>query len=629
MDIIKRLKLLDSTKKKANIGSAAKIILVYGFLRLLKYTQYLIVKMLGTFVMFKFNGAPTASAIKKYSHTVLFCLLATTSVAHAQVEDATAAADPSRIGQELMDTDTLPILSPKINVKSTAAQKAPANAENITFVLDTLQIDGVGAYEAEDLDPLYRAKLGETVSLADIYTIANNMTTKYRNDGYILTQVVVPPQTIENGLVKLRVVEGFVDQISIDGDVSESEADLIHRYADNLRADNILDAKSLERYLLLINDLAGVTARSVLSPSPTTPGASDLTIIVERDAYEAEIGFNNHGSRFLGPYQASYNGALNSMLGHNERIGTQFVIAGDKERTDELLFGAISYEQPLSRFGNVLRLLASVTNTEPGSTLDAFDVKGHSKFFSATVEHPFIRSRSLNFSGRGSFDMRNVTSKNDLEPNNREDRIRAVRLGTTVQFMDTLFGVGVNAVDFEFSQGIDVFGASERGDANLTRARGNPHFTKAELKMQRLQRVYNSLNLLMMTQGQWAATPLLSSEEFGVGGTTIGRGYDSSEIVGEDGISGKVELQWNEPTKVKYINDYQVYGFYDIGRVWNQDATTSAGKRESVASTGLGIRADITDKTKAGVGVAFPLTRNRDVTDDRDPRYYFHITHEF
>ena len=350
---------------------------------------------------------------------------------------------------------------------------------------------------------------------------------------------------------------------------------------------------------------------------------------MERDRYEAEIGFNNHGSRFLGPYQASYIGSHNSIFGLNERIGTQVVVAGDKDRTDELLFGAVTYEQPLSRFGNVLRILASITNTEPGSSLDQFDVKGNSKFLSATVIHPFIRSRTVNFSGRGSIDFRNVESKNDLEPNNRRDHIRSLRLGSTVQFMDTLLGVGVNAIDFEFSQGFDLFGASNSGDANLTRANGDPHYTKAELQLQRLQRVTSNLNLLMVSQGQWAARPLLSSEEFGVGGATTGRGYDPSEIVGDDGISGKVELQWNEPKEVKYVHDYQLFGFYDVGRVWNQDATTSAGKRESIASAGLGVRADITETTKAGVGVAFPLTRSVDVTDDRDPRYYFSITHEF
>ena len=109
----------------------------------------------------------------------------------------------------------------------------------------------------------------------------------------------------------------------------------------------------------------------------------------------------------------------------------------------------------------------------------------------------------------------------------------------------------------------------------------------------------------------------------------IGRGYDPSEIVGDDGIAGKVEVQWNEPYPLSAIEDYQIYGFFDIGTVWNQDATTSSDKRESISSTGLGVRADITENTKAGVAVAFPLTREVDARGDKDPRYYVNVNHSF
>ncbi|PCJ97033.1 MAG: hypothetical protein COA45_10455 [Zetaproteobacteria bacterium] len=546
----------------------------------------------------------------------------------AQVENATRIADPARAGQELLNIDTLPELSESVVVKKAIIQNAPPNAENIIFRLEQLQIDGVNAYSAQDIDPLYRDKLGTDVSLADIYAIANTLTNKYRNEGYILTQVVVPPQTIESGTVKLRVVEGYVDQIIIEGEPRESAVKRIRQYAENLRENGILSAKNMERYLLLINDLPGITARSILSPSKTQTGASDLTIIIERDNYEASVGFDNHGSRFLGPYQASYAGALNSYFGLNERITGQFVTSGDKHRINELMFGSITYEQPISRYGSTVRLSASITSTEPGDDLDQFDVKGQSKVFSVSVSHPFIRSRTMNLYGRATFDLRNVKSRNNLEPS-REDKIRSLRAGATFQFIDTLFGVGINAVDFEVSRGLDVFNATDRGDSNTTRARGNPEYTKAELQIQRLQRVTPTINVLVAGQGQLSSTPLLSSEEFGVGGFNIGRGYDSSELVGDDGMSGKIELQWNEPYKVKYLHDYQLFSFFDIGRIWNKDATTSANKRESLASVGLGIRADITADTKAGLGVALPLTRRAETKNDRDPRFYFSITHKF
>ncbi len=575
-------------------------------------------------------GLKTNTSIKMtlINGTAIAALLLIASPAIAQVENATEIADPSRASQDLLNIDELPQLSEKIKVDAAAMQNAPAGAENIKFKLDRLEINGVTTYNAEDINPLYNDKLGTVVSLSDIYAIANSLTNKYRNEGYILTQVVVPPQEIENGLVKLRVVEGYIDQITVQGDIKEPAREQIQSYAENMQEGGVLNSKKLEKYLLLINDLPGITARSVLSPSKTQTGASDLTIIVEREKYEAEISFNNHGSRYLGPYQLSFNNSINSLFGYNDRISGQFVISGDQNRINELLFGSIVYDQAILNYGTKLRFIGSVTSTEPGDDLDEFDVKGNSRFLSASVSHPFIRSRTTNLSARATFDFRNLTSTNDIEPK-REDKIRSLRLGTTLQFMDNIFGVGVNAIDLELSHGLEMFGASYKGQSNLTRASGNPEYTKLNLQFQRLQRIVPKLNLLVAGQGQWASGPLLSSEEFGVGGTNIGRGYDSSEIVGDDGIAGKLELQWNQPKQIRYLDSYQLFTYVDAGRIWDQDATTSANKRESIASTGVGVRADLNETTKAGLGIALPLTKDRDTSDDKDPRYYFNITHTF
>src|SRR5690606_6920501 len=106
----------------------------------------------------------------------------------------------------------------------------------------------------------------------------------------------------------------------------------------------------------------------------------------------------------------------------------------------------------------------------------------------------------------------------------------------------------------------------------------------------------------------------------GVGGIGFGRGYDPSEVTGDHGIAAKVELQWKEPItfNTPFINSYQLYGFYDIGRVWNEDATTSAQKRDSVASAGAGLRFDLNYDMEGGFAVAFPLTREVQTQKDRD-----------
>lgn len=554
--------------------------------------------------------------------SVMACALMLPSGAYAQLSQQTGVADPSRVGEQITEQRLIPQAGPKISVKPVGLKNAPAGAENIKFNFGGLKINGVSVYTEDELYALYKDQIGTEISLADLYAIANQITLKYRNDGYILTQADVPPQTIEGGIVQLRVVEGFVNEIVIQGgEENPSALETMKNYSNQISDGGPLNISEMERQLLLINDLPGVDARTIISASKTTPGAADLLIIIERDPFEASVGIDNHGSRFLGPVQLSGASVFNSMLGLNERITAQVVAAPDAGL--ELAFGALGYEQPIGRYGTILSLGGSITDTDPGYTLRAFDVEGLSKNLYVGVEHPVIRSRNTNVYGRLFFDWRNVDSKNNIELT-RKDRIRALRAGLKADFLDRLLGVAVNSFDLQLSQGIDVFGASDEGDANLTRALGDPTFTKANLRVERLQRVTSSVNILLSGRAQLANKPLLSSEEFGLGGYGTVRGFDPSEVVGDDGIAGKVELQWNTPRP-----EVQLFGFLDSGTVWDQDPTAAANKRNSLTSTGIGVRLDLPMDVSAEFVAAQPLHRDIQTQGEHDPQFFFSLNKDF
>ena len=69
------------------------------------------------------------------------------------------------------------------------------------------------------LESYYQHMLGKQVSLAELVDLANRLTAKYRQDGYLLTQVVVPEQSIEGGKVRLQVIEGYLEHVQIKGTV--------------------------------------------------------------------------------------------------------------------------------------------------------------------------------------------------------------------------------------------------------------------------------------------------------------------------------------------------------------------------------------------------------------------------
>lgn len=561
-------------------------------------------------------------------------LLATTALLAASpafAQQAPGPADPGQASKNLRERITVPQVSPDIQVKDIATGKAPAGSDSVRFTLQDLQLDGVTAYNDSELRKVYGGALGQTISLADLYGIAADLTAKYRNDGYILTQIIVPPQTIEGGTARLLVVEGTIDQVVVQGDeAKESKAlPLMRRYAAEItNKGGPLNVRDLERALLLINDLPGLSARSVIAPSKTKTGAADLTIMVERDPYDAFIGLDNYGSRFLGRWEASAGGSLNSALFHaNEKISGQVVYAPHGPLTDhELAYISGAYWTPIGGWGTNLELFYSYTDTEPGLDLRDFDVEGKSSYLALTLKHPFIRSRNLNLTGRVLLDGRNVESDNNI-PDPREDNIRAIRAGGRLEFIDSIFSGGVNTLDLEAAKGLSILGASDSGDAELTRADGDPQFFKLEVEAQRLQRLSQQLNVLVGVKGQVSNSAQLASEEFGIGGSSFGRGYDPSEIVGDDGIAGKVELQWNPLWNSAWVSSSQVFGFYDVGKVWNDDSTTS--QVDSLASTGLGFRADVVHDIQTEFYVAVPLTRDVQAENDDDARFFLSVSKKF
>src|SRR5690606_23554183 len=136
------------------------------------------------------------------------------------------------------------------------------------------------------------------------------------------------------------------------------------------------------------------------------------------------------------------------------------------------------------------------------------------------------------------------------------------------------------------------FNYTKKGD-NSSRPEGTANFFKATGQISRLQSLFiPGLNLYVAAQGQISADRLLSSEEFGVGGSQWGRGYDPGEISGDHGMATTVELQFGGPANIAILRGYQIFAFWDYGKIWNDDqADKVAGTdEESLMSAGAGIR---------------------------------------
>lgn len=532
-----------------------------------------------------------------------------------------STVEPSRVQEQIAPPPPETQPQAKSSAPSINPEQAPPGADKISFVLKAVQIEDMTVYKEADVAPLYQNLLNQKISLLDVYNLANALTTKYRNEGYILTQVIIPPQTINDGHIRLRVIEGYIDQIHIQNKTTDSRPSYYSPYGDLIRASRPLNEKILEKYMLLLNDLPGISAKSVLSPSPGTPGASDLTIVIEHKFYDVSVETDNRGTLYIGPQQFNSSARLNNALGYNEGITVQGATApGDMNS------GSLAVATPLGYLGTTANLSGSVTTTNPGFTLAQFDIRGLTHAYSAGIMHPFIRSRNENFSGTFKLDYLDSDRSDNLDGPVIEDRLRVARLSFLYQNADRF--QGANTLTAEASKGLDIFNSSQKGDANMSRADGDPLFFKTTFEATRVQHLTNTFDLYAATTGQWSADSLLAPEEFGVGGASYGSAYDSSEITGKDGLAGRVELRANN-TPLPYIQKLQPYGFYDIGKIWDPQNAAAADRIMSIASAGCGVRAIFNDKISGSFEFAAPLTKAIAAGNSRQPRLFSMLTAKF
>lgn len=511
--------------------------------------------------------------------------------------------DPGRVDKKYQEP-LKPLSKPEGPVIIKQPKRLPVpQAKELKFIFSDILFDGVTVYTPNQLKELFKDKLGREISLVDIYSIADSITAKYRNDGYILSQVIVPPQTIERGNVLLHVIEGYVDDVVITGDIRGNRK-ILERFGQKMVASKPFNNAVLEHYSLLANDLFGAKIKTNIMPSKDQVGAATIVFSAQHTLINSSISMDNRGTRSVGPLEFTVGSNLNSLLGMYEQISAVAVVTKDPREQKYL---ALTYQQPVGSEGAVISLSANGNRSEPdGDVMRLLEVETKSDNYSVTYKYPFIRSRERNLRSRIGYEHRKSESL-QLNQTTSLDKISLVTLGVTYDFVDK--SEAINLIDIELVQGLDFINVTKTGSANLSRADGKSDFTKIDLEVTRTQPLSANLGIQLGLMGQYSFSDLLSSQEFGFGGSQYGRAYDSSEITGEHGIAFKAELQYTRPVNWRVIKSCQLFSFYDVGKVWQSSSLPGEDSLESASSAGLGMRFNAPLNISGSMEMAKPLTR--------------------
>lgn len=447
---------------------------------------------------------------------------------------------------------------------------------------------------------------------------AARITAYYRERGYVVARAYLPAQDIKEGVVVINVLEGVLDQQRVTNKSSLPDA-RANSYLSGVKEGDVLQAKQVDRALLLLADTPGVGgARAALQPGASV-GTTDLLVELDPGTpYSANLDLDNYGNRYTGEYRLGAAVALNNPFKLGDLLSLRAITSGDL-----MSYARLAYQVPVGVSGLKLGGAYSDTHYKLGEEFAPLQAHGTASSASLFATYPFVRSQMNNLSGTLTLEDKKLTDQTDAPVSNVEKKVQLVTLGLAGSRQDALWGGGMTAFDVSLATGdLSMDAAALAQDAAAGSANSNGSFTKFAYALQRQQRISDKYTLLLALSGQQASKNLNSSEKFSLGGANGVRAYPQGEGSGDQGMLANLELRRS------LTEQLQAAIFYDVGTVnINRNQYAAGSNTRTIAGAGFGLTGQIS-KLQFKTSVAWRTSGGNPVSDtvNRNPRWWFQLS---
>lgn len=446
------------------------------------------------------------------------------------------------------------------------------------------QISGVKALPFKQIADVFSPMSNHEITVAELLQAADKITRMYQDQGYPLSFAFVPSQDFDGAVVKINVVEGYVDTVRIEGKPGSSEGRL-QDIAGQLIQDRPLRKETFERITGILSLMPGMRIDATVRPPTNTNGAAEMVLTVKRRPVSVAIAMDNAASNLRGILSATENGL--TPLGEQISVSTMVPRGPSNEK-----YVGLNYAQPIGKQGTLFQVNVSDYTAEPFNQdlvplLFEARYRTETRRLAASLGYPVILdgSRNLTVSG-GAYAVKNTvryTPSLSLGPDFAVDvssssDIRALSLelawSKTAPQSATQVSGGVY-------QGIDDAGAS-RTNSNV-----DLDFTRFRTQFSRTDRFASQFGVTVSGTGQFSDSILPTSEQISFGSRQFGLAYPTGEIAGDKGWGLALELNYTLASGVTWLSQVQPYLMTDSARIYGNAGTPSHSK---IASVGAGFR---------------------------------------
>jgi hemolysin activation/secretion protein len=430
-----------------------------------------------------------------------------------------------------------------------------------------------------ELDGISAKYIGTKVDLAALQRMVEEINALYAAKGVITGNASLPPQNVVAGIVKVRLVEGRLDKLSLEGNVQTS-ADYIKAHFP-MEPGEVLDSPGLSQRVAWFNRTSDVQVRALLQPG-TDFGQTDVRLSVIEPARDTlQLFSDNQGVKATGLYEGGVFYRRHSLFGIDDRL-TFYGI-----KSDGNLSGNVAYNVPFGLTDGRLGVSYSrgAIHIVDGA-LAALNQKGSSQTASVNLAQPvFVDERWTVLLNLGSSYGTSASTISDTPITDNH----TTRNGGG-------FTLTTSAQNYSFSVSANVAQALTRNELLGSKR----SFTLVTGTTTNLIRLPEDFSLSLLGAGQYADAVLLPGDVlFNIGGPTTVRGYPSNASGGDSGYYTNLELHknWNA-----LATGLDTYLFTDYGQIYS----TFPINREAW-SAGVGLSWTPVSWVTTELSIGFPL----------------------
>ena len=484
--------------------------------------------------------------------------------------------------------------------------------------LKTVQIEGGTIYPLTELAENYKPLIGHETSLAELIEATRNITRRYQQDGYLLSYAFLPQQNFNDGVARVVLVEGYVRDVQIQGDVGRVK-NLLDKLAAKIQAERPLTRKTFERYTTLMTRIPGVTIQAQVPPPGTTDGATTLVAQASRKPFTSTLSTtedNRNGTQAL----LGVSSNSQTSMGEQLTLSGLFPPGDDHEH-----YYRLDYNQFVNDEGAQLALSASRYRADPGTNVlldNGLQLKPHRENdrYSIGITLPLIAaSNELLTAGSRLYAVNDKTRYNVIGfPLSVEERtdIRALAFESDWRKADAR---QLRILSGGVYQGLDSMGAKTNNDAI------DLDFFRVRLSGVQSDKFFDNWQGVLSAALYWSDDTLPDSERAVFGGQNFGRGYPDDQASGDKGWGVAYEVNYSFNRDGNWVRILQPYVVLDRSRSWFNELPVRANNLSSAA---IGLRFGDAKYYNIALEAAKAMSDEALDTFNRKPRYSISFSYQ-